>query len=77
MKKQKILGIVLALIGALLMFEGSILGENTVGIAIVIGIVGLVLIGTSSHPLFGKAKQATEDKTPPEEPPVTEEPSVS
>jgi hypothetical protein len=38
------LGIVLALIGAALMFHGSLLGENTPGIATVIGIVGIGLI---------------------------------
>lgn len=40
-------GIVLALIGASLMFHGSLLGERTTGIATVIGIVGLLLIATS------------------------------
>lgn len=43
-----ILGIVLALTAAGLMFEGSILGENTTGIAIVIFIIGLALIATNS-----------------------------
>ena len=41
------LGIILALIAAGLMFEGSILGESTTGVAIVIGIVGIGLIATS------------------------------
>ncbi len=41
-----VLGISLCLIGAFLMFEGDILGENT-GWAIVIGIVGIDLIATS------------------------------
>ena len=50
--KQKILGILLALTGAFLMWNGSILGENTTGIATVIGIVGIGLIATS-----GKAKK--------------------
>jgi len=45
--KQKIVGILLALTGSLLMWNGSILGENTTGIATIIGIVGLVLIATS------------------------------
>jgi uncharacterized membrane protein len=39
-----ILGILLALTGAFLMWNGSILGENTTGIATVIGIVGIALI---------------------------------
>jgi len=42
-----VLGILLCIIGALLMFEGSILGERTTGIATVIGIVGIGLIATS------------------------------
>ncbi len=42
-----VLGISLCLIGAFLMFEGNILGENNTGWAAVIGIVGIGLIGTS------------------------------
>ena len=38
------LGVLLCLVGALLMFEGSVLGERTTGIATVIGIVGIGLI---------------------------------
>ena len=45
-------GILVALIGAFLMWNGSILGENTTGIATVIGIVGIGLIATS-----GKSKK--------------------
>jgi len=47
MKNQKLLGILLALLGGFLMWNGSILGENTAGIATVIGIVGISLIATS------------------------------
>jgi len=47
MNNQKILGILLALTGAFLMLNGSILGENTTGIATVMGIVGISLIATS------------------------------
>jgi hypothetical protein len=43
-----ILGISLALIGAFIMFEGSVFGESTTGIATVIGILGIGLIATSS-----------------------------
>ena len=43
-----VLGIILALIGAAIMFEGSIFGERTTGVAIVVGIVGIGLIATSS-----------------------------
>ncbi len=39
-----VLGILLALTGAFLMWYGSILGENTTGIATIIGIVGIGLI---------------------------------
>ena len=42
-----ILGILVALTGAFLMWNGSILGENTTGIATVIGIVGIGLIAMS------------------------------
>jgi len=45
---QWIIGIVLALIAAIFMFDGDILGENTTGISTVIGIVGIGLIGTSN-----------------------------
>ncbi|MFA5856079.1 MAG: hypothetical protein WC867_01875 [Candidatus Pacearchaeota archaeon] len=41
-------GIILAIIGAGLMFDGEVLGENTVGIARVIGILGIGLITASS-----------------------------
>jgi len=41
------LGLILVLIGAAIMFEGSIFGERTTGIAIVIGIVGICLIATN------------------------------
>jgi hypothetical protein len=42
-----ILGILVALTGAFLMWSGSILGENTTGIATVMGIVGIGLISMS------------------------------
>ena len=47
-----IIGLVLALTAAFFMFDGDILGENTTGIAIVIGIVGIGLIATSNFTLF-------------------------
>lgn len=43
-----VLGIILALVGAAIMFEGSLFGERTTGIASVMGIVGICLIATSS-----------------------------
>jgi len=44
---QFLIGLSLSLIGAFLMFNGSILGENTVSIARIIGIIGIGLIATS------------------------------
>jgi len=44
---QFLLGLLLSLIGAFLMFNGTLLGENTVSIARIIGIVGILLIATS------------------------------
>jgi hypothetical protein len=43
-----VLGIILALTGAAKMFEGSLFGDRTKGIATVVGIVGICLIATSS-----------------------------
>ena len=47
-----ITGLVLASVGAFFMFNGDILGENTTGIATVIGIVGIGLIATSNFTLL-------------------------
>jgi hypothetical protein len=43
-----VFGIILALISAVLMIEGSILGERTIPAAVLILIVGICLIATSS-----------------------------
>ena len=45
---QWIVGLVLALVAAIFMFDGDILGENTTGISTVIGIIGICLIATSN-----------------------------
>jgi len=45
---QWIIGIVLALVAAIFMLDGDILGENTTGISTVIGIIGICLIATSN-----------------------------
>jgi L-asparagine transporter-like permease len=49
---QWIIGIVLALIAAIFMFDGDVLGERTVGISTVMGIVGICLIATSNVQLL-------------------------
>ena len=43
-----ITGIILALVGAFVMFQGNVFGEHTTSIAIIIGIVGFALIATNS-----------------------------
>ena len=50
---QWIIGLILALTAAFFMFDGDILGEDTIGIAKVVGIVGLCLIATSNVTLLG------------------------
>ena len=47
-----VIGIVISLTAAFFMFDGNILGENTTGIATVIGIVGIGLIAISNVSLF-------------------------
>ena len=42
-----IIGLIFALIGAYLMFDGIILGERTTGVATIMGIIGIALIATS------------------------------
>jgi L-asparagine transporter-like permease len=49
---QWIVGIVIALIAAIFMFDGDILGENTTGISTILGIVGISLIATSNVQLL-------------------------
>ena len=46
------IGLVLALTAAFFMFDGDILGENTTGIATVVGIVGIGLIAISNFTLL-------------------------
>ncbi len=50
-------GLVLALIGAAFMIEGSILGERTTGIATVMAMVGITLIATSGITITGKPRK--------------------
>jgi purine-cytosine permease-like protein len=49
---QWIIGLAIAVAAAILMIDGDILGENTAGIATVIGIVGISLIATSNVQLL-------------------------
>ncbi len=44
---QWILGIIVCLTGSIAIWSGDLFGENTTGIAQVLGIVGIVLIATS------------------------------
>ncbi|CAD7767226.1 MAG: hypothetical protein DNFNHJIP_00633 [Candidatus Argoarchaeum ethanivorans] len=51
-KIQFVAGICIALIGAGIMFHGNIFGESNTGIATFIGIMGILLIGTSKFRLL-------------------------
>ena len=51
---QFVLGIIIALTGAAIMFHGSIFGENNSGIATIIGIIGICIIASSSIWTFKK-----------------------
>ena len=44
---QWILGIIVCLTGSIAMWSGDLFGENTTGIAQVLGIIGIVMIATS------------------------------
>jgi amino acid transporter len=48
-----ITGLILALTAAFFMFDVDILGENTTGIATIVGIMGIGLIATSNVTLLG------------------------
>ena len=50
-------GLILVLIAAFCMFDGDVLGEDTSGIATVIGIVGISLIATSNVTLLGPKRK--------------------
>jgi hypothetical protein len=45
---QFVIGVIVALIGAGIMFHGSIFAENNSGIATVIGIIGIGIIASSN-----------------------------
>ncbi|MFC1848296.1 hypothetical protein ACFLXV_03185 [Chloroflexota bacterium] len=58
---QWIIGLILALTAAFFMFDGDILGENTTGIARVMGIVGICLIATSNITLLAFKRKSTKE----------------
>jgi hypothetical protein len=49
---QFVIGIAIALMADIFMFDGDILGENTAGISTVLGIIGIGLIATSNISLL-------------------------
>jgi Na+/H+ antiporter NhaD/arsenite permease-like protein len=54
---QFIIGIAIALMAGIFMFDGDVLGENTAGISTVLGIIGICLIAASNvHLLSLKRK---------------------
>jgi hypothetical protein len=54
---QFVMGIIIALIGAGIMFHGGIFGENNSGIATVIGIIGICIIATSNVHIWKHLKK--------------------
>jgi hypothetical protein len=54
----KLIGIATCLVGAVFMFHGGILGENTTGIATLIGIVGIGILSTSNRRASHEEKKA-------------------
>ena len=54
---QLVLGIIVALIGAGIMFHGNIFGERNSGISIIIGIIGICIIATSNVHIWKNLKK--------------------
>ena len=54
---QWIIGLVIAIIAAIFMFDGDILGENTTGISTIMGIAGICLIATSNVTLLSPRRK--------------------
>jgi len=52
-----ILGIIVALIGASIMFHGSIFEENNSGIATIIGFIGICIIASSNVHIWKNLKK--------------------
>jgi len=57
------LGVALCLTGAFLMWDGSILGENHAGIATIVGIIGIGLIGNAGALITGLIASSARGKT--------------
>ena len=59
MRRQisKALGVLVCLTGGFLMFQGSILGERTTGIATVVGIIGMGIITSSKTPALAMKRE--------------------
>ncbi len=58
---SKAVGVLLCLIGGFLMFQGSMLGERTTGIATIVGIIGIGLITSTKAPALAvKNKEGTQ-----------------
>ena len=60
MKKYRkislVLGILICLVGARLMFDGAVLGETTTNVATVLGITGIRLIATQRRAMNNGGK---------------------
>ncbi len=56
-------GIIISLLGGFFMFDGDILGENTIGIARIMGYVGLGLIIASNVTLQILRRKSTTEQT--------------
>jgi hypothetical protein len=54
---QFVIGLIVALIGAGIMFHGNIFGENNSGIAIVIVIIGIGVLATSNVHIWKNMKK--------------------
>jgi len=61
MQLRKTLGVLICLTGTYLMYNGNILGENTTGLATVIGIIGIGLIGSSINSRTLEEEKQLED----------------
>ncbi len=54
-------GIIISVLGGFFMFDGDILGENTIGIARIMGFVGLGLIVASNITLQNLIRKSTKE----------------